>query len=1099
MRLAAICCAVVGIMVSAPAAQAQQFGIEEFIGSVFADDARLRTDAYTNTGTPGGRTTDAYPDPSTGGTGIYDLAGGHPWIGVTDFSFNRVSPTGPPAGGNVDNLRVDIPRGLMPNPRQFDRCTEAELNAHSCPISSQIGSEQLKLYIGALAPLVGDITLEIPLYNMTPLSNPEVGPQEDVVARFAFDPAEAGEALAGVPPLSALAAALLNLHPVHIVGGVRDEPSSFGPFDYGLYFTIEHLPAYAGTPTSPGVLRSNLTFWGAPGDPAHNQQAPGQPGRGASCVTLSISLPVLGNTFCTLAPTPGAVPDPALPFLSNPTECTNSALVGRLTVFSQPQAGGEVLTDMRTDQTPVVQDRDDGIFKSGAQECQQLTLAPSLDVTPDTVQPDAPTGPAVRISMEQEGLADKSKFAAAHAKDISVTLPPGLTINPSAANGLEACTDEQLAANVGVPGGEACPAASRIGDVSVDSPLLPPAAGDPPDSTPLLTGSAYVGQPLDGDKYRLFVTIEGRKVSIRLKGSIRPDAQTGQLTAVFADNPHLPFNHITVDFRDGSRAPLATPQDCGPKTASTTVTPWSGTAPVNATSSPFEIGGDGCGAGFAPSFGASTASSASGAFTPFSARIGRDDRNQFLSGVRVDTPPGLAAKIKGVAKCASAAANSGACPAASRIGTATTTAGAGSEPYQLSGPVYFTEGYKGAPFGMVAVIRAIAGPYDLGTVVVRQAIHVDPEDASLTVVSDPLPQILEGVPIRLRNVDVTLDRQGFTYNPTSCGAKAIGGRLHSVQGTVADRGADIAFDNCARLGFTPKLRLQLTGPRQMKQGKHPGLKARLTQPASQANIATAVVKLPKSLALDPKNARAICGFEASLKADCPANTRIGAAVAKSPVLNDDLKGPVYFVQGIRIDPSTGARIRTLPTLLAKLNGEIRINLRGTTSVESGKLVNTFASVPDAPVTRFDLNLKGGKGGVLAATGRPAICSRKQISIDKMTAHNAKVASQTRINMVKPCARPHLKIRRLRASGDTLAVRGTIARKARERITVSARCGKTRVAKRAKRPRKGRWAAALKLRGACADASKAKLRISYVGGGAYRATVRKRNVTLPGGS
>jgi hypothetical protein len=1083
---AAALMAISALALTPAAGHAQSFGIESFTGMVFANDDRDRSDAYTNTGTPGGRITDSYPDPSTGGTGIYELAGGHPYIGVTDFSFNRVSPTGPPAGGNVDNLRVDIPRGLMPNPRAFDRCTEDELTNHACPVSSQIGTEELKLYIQALAPLTGDITLQVPLYNMTPLSNPENGPQEDVVARFAFDPAEAGEALAGIPTLSALAAALLDLHPVHIVGGVRDEPSAFGPFDYGLYFTIEHLPAYdPSSPTSPGVLRTNLTFWGAPGDPAHD------PERGVSCV----GLPTLGINPCTALPPPGSAPDPDLPFLSNPTECTNAALVGRLTVWS----AGNAVSDTRTDQTPVIVDRDDDTLKSGAQECQQLSLAPGLDIVPDITQPDAPTGPEITLAMANDGLADRNRFAESHARDISVTLPPGLTLNPSAANGLEACSDAQFAANVGQPGGEACPAASRIGDVRTVSPLLPPAASEPPTSTPVLGGSAYVGQPLAGDQYRLFLTVEGRKVSVRLKGSVRPDPATGQLTASFRDNPQLPIETLTVDLRDGARAPLATPQACGPKTASTIVTPWSGTAPVAATSSPFEIAGEGCPTAFQPSFAAAPAASAAGAFTPFVARIGRDDRNQFLSGVRVDTPPGLAAKIRGVAKCTGAAANSGACPAASRIGSATTTAGAGSEPYRLSGPVYFTDGYKGAPYGMVAVIRAIAGPYDLGTVVVRQAIYVDPEDASLTVVSDPLPQILEGVPVRLRTIDVRIDRSGFTYNPTSCGTKPVGGHLLSIHGASVDRGAELAVDGCERLGFTPRMRLQLIGPRQMAQGRHPALLASVTQPTSQANIASAIVKLPKSLALDPRNSQIVCGYAAGLRADCPARTRVGRATAVSPALEEKLRGPVYLVQGIRFDPTTGNRIRTLPSLLAKLAGDVRINLRGTTSVEGGKLVTTFAAVPDAPVTRFDMRIAGGRRGILAATGRPTLCGRAQVSVNRLTGHNGKLAGQRRVRMVRPCARPHLKIRRLRAGATSLVVAGTIARAAAGRIAVSARCGGTRVAKRAKRPRKGRWAAALKLRGACVDATRAKVRIVYAGGGAFRGTTRKRNVSLPAGS
>jgi hypothetical protein len=314
---------------------------------------------------------------------------------------------------------------------------------------------------------------------------------------------------------------------------------------------------------------------------------------------------------------------------------------------------------------------------------------------------------------------------------------------------------------------------------------------------------------------------------------------------------------------------------------------------------------------------------------------------------------------------------------------------------------------------MVAVIRAIAGPYDLGTVVVRQSIFVDPEDAHLTVVSDPPPQILEGVPIRLRSVDVTLNKPGFTYNPTSCGTKTVGGRLHSIQGTAADRGASLQFGDCQRLGFSPKTQMRLTGPRQLKVGGHPGLRVQVTQPGSQANIAKAVVTLPKSLALDPNNAQAVCGYEAGLRADCPRKTRIGWATAITPVLNEKLAGPVYFVQGIRVDPNTGARIRTLPSLLVKLNGEVRINLRGTTDVDDrDRLVSTFASVPDAPVSRFNVRLKGGKGGVLAATGRPNVCGRRQISINGLVGHNGKQAVQRRVRIATKA--PCRKFRRLQA-------------------------------------------------------------------------------------
>ena len=931
--------AIVALLTAAPAAQAQ-FGVdpEDWIAQVYGTDFETESQA-----------TQEY-----GQVGIYDQAGGHPWKGITDFRFRRTSPTGDPQGGNASNIRVDVPAGLVPNPTIFPRCPRAMFDAGSCLPDTQIGIEELTVKEG---PVVA--SLRVPLYNV------EIAPGE--VSLFGFRPADA-------PGVVGLASAA-GIHPVYIVGGVRDAPSQFGPHDNGLYFTIDDAPA------SPAVLRSKLTFWGVPGDPVHNAQ------RGQSCATL-----VDPTTLNPIAP-PACVPPeggpgipstvPEIPFLNNPTKCGGVSLLTRLSLWSH---GGAFATV--DDPTPTINGKD------GPQRCDRVPFDSGIEVTPNTTQPDSPVGPLVRHTTPQPGLHDKDLITTSHVKDVSVTLPPGMTLNPSAANGLVACTDEQLAANTGVVGGDECPEASKVGTAAAKSPLLPDA----------VTGSAFVGQPLAGDMYRLFVTLEGRGVSVRLKGSVRPDPNTGQLTTTFANNPEQPVDSFDVDIEDGSRSPLANPLDCGTKTASAVTTPWSGTAPDTATGT-FTIGA-GCSPGFAPAFGARTGSPTAGGFTSVTASIARADGDQFLSGVRVDTPPGLGAVIKNMPKCSSTLAASGACPPSTLIGTASTRSGAGAEPFPLSGPVYFTEGYKGAPFGMVAVVRAIAGPYDLGTVVVRQSVFVDPEDAHITVVSDPLPQILEGVPIRLRTVDVTIDRSRFVYNPTSCGSKPVGSTLHSIQGAVSRSSASISTDRCQALGFKPRMSMRLTGRRQIKLGKHPGLRVRVRQARGQANIGRARVVLPLSLALDPANARAICGFEAGLKAQCPAKSKIGRARAFSPALNRPLRGPVYFVQGIRIDPKTGARIRTLPSLLVKLNGEIRINLRGTTNVARRRLVSTFAKVPDAPVSRFDMRLKGGKGGILtvATRARRGICARRrQISRAVFTGHNGKRKVQ-RVKMAKPCLR-----------------------------------------------------------------------------------------------
>jgi hypothetical protein len=1032
------------LLVWAPAAHgfAIADGPNGFRGLVYSSEAEDDTKAFT-----------------LHGTGIYDQAGGHPYKGVVEINLTGTTED------NVDNLRVDIPPGLVPNPNEFPKCSEIQLAGSVCPLDAQIGIEEITASLSGV-----EINLRLPLYN--------VEPRPDDVARFGFNPLD----VAVIPGIGLITDALGALSPVYIVGGVRDSasianPLNSGPFqfpvDNGLFFTISDVPETLA------VLRSKLTFWGVPRDGLHDAQ------RRQSCAQAPDLLPI--ELCFPLTATPNPSPNPEVPFLTNPTRCTGGKLTGRLIVNS---GGGA--SDNRISQTPTIENAQ-GDPLEGAQECDDVPVDGDVALTPDVTQPDSPSGPAVALQVPQPGLLDRDTLTTSHVEDVSVTLPPGMTINPSAANGLMACTDAQLAAGAGEPGGDACPAASDIGDVSTSSPLLPDDLG----------GNAYIGQPLSGDMYRLFVTVEGRGVSIRLKGSVKPNPSTGQLAAVFANNPELPFDELKVDFRDGPRAPLATPLDCGPKLASAIFTPWSGTAPKAGTSDPFGIAGSGCPAAFLPTFTAASATSQSGFYSPFTARIARSDRNQFLSRVRVKTPPGLLASISSVTQCPSVQAATGSCPASSRIGTATTRAGAGSEPFQLAGPVYFTGPYKGAPFGMVVAIRAIAGPYDLGTVIVRQSIFVDPNTAALTVVSDPLPTILKGVPIRLRAVDVSLDRQGFVFNPTSCGAKPVASTLYSLQGVAIDRATALGFNGCQALPFTPRMSMRLTGPRQTRFAKHPGLRVSVEQPARkgnsvQANIGKAVVKLPPSLALDPDNARAICSYENGLAAKCQPAARIGTARAISPALNRPLEGPVYFVQGIRIDPTTGNRIRTLPSLLATLRGEIAVNVRGTTAVEGRNLVSTFDRIPDAPVSRFDIDLKGGTGGVLTIGARRGICDRRQVSNAALTGQNAKLAAFP-VTMRKPCRRPLLILRRLKAQGGDFVVRGTVRPKATKRISVALRCGSTRVAKAAGRSKPGRWGTALKLRGRCASARKGKLRVSYPGGGDFRIAVRKRTVTLPAGS
>jgi hypothetical protein len=949
---------------------------------------------------------------------LEEQAGQHPFEGYTAFAMKTL-PSGAP-DGHVQNIRVDVPAGLISNPQAVPQCTDAQLELMACDPSSQIGKVDVGTYLGLR------VALKLPLYNMT------IGPSQ--VARFAFNPKQALAGPVGIvlgPLLEA--AGVGSFETVEIVGGVRDTS------DFGLFFTISDVAE------KPEIVDSKLTFWGVPGGTAHDIE------RGEVCVTVAAGLPL-----CL----PGGLPATAgqIPFLTDPTYC-GPPLTTKLSVSSH---AGE--PDNAQVTTP-----------DGAQDCDQVPFDPAIELAPETVTHDSPLGLGFNLHVPQTQFPDV--IGTSHVKDVSATLPPGMTISPSAANGLEACTDAQLAKGTHDP--VLCPAASKVGSVTITTPLLPDQ----------LTGSIYVGQPLPGDRYRLFLVADGHGVTLRLKGSVLPDPQSGQITATFADNPQVPFTNFTLSFRNDALAPLASPLDCGSALASSHLTPWSGQPAAAPTDS---VTVDGCdGSPFMPSLGATTGSAAAGALTPFGLTLARDDGNQFLSGVQASLPPGLLGRLSSAAQCADAQAATGACPTASRIGTASVKAGPGAQPFGLSGPAYLTGPYRGAPFGMAVVIRAIAGPFDLGTVVVRQQIQVDPDDAHITVVSDPLPQILEGVPIRLREVRVDVDRKDFMRNPTSCGTKQVGSTLGSTQGATANPAASFQVDACDRLDFGPKLALRLVGAKQTGEGDHPGVRAVATQPDRQAGIASTRVSLPLSLALDPANADELCSVEGGQQANCPKGSIIGSVSATSPILHRRLYGPVYFVQGVRTDPTTGRQIRTLPTLLATLRGEVAIDVRAVTSVERGHLVTTFPALPDAPITRFAMNISGGKHGVLVANH--GLCNgRKQVATGAFGGHNGKQAS-LEVTLGLPCRKsPKLKLGKASWNGSRLTVGGRIAKAAKKRVIVRASCAGMKASQRAK-PRRGRWTTTLTLPTSCASAHKLTLSARYAGDARLERATRTRSM------
>jgi hypothetical protein len=583
--------------------------------------------------------------------------------------------------------------------------------------------------------------------------------------------------------------------------------------------------------------------------------------------------------------------------------------------------------------------------------------------------------------------------------DATVTLPLGVAVSPSSAGGLQACTPDEI--QLGSDNQPTCPPASTIGSAIVMTPLLP----NP------LTGSVHLGcdgapptpcvpapaGPHEVNLAKLYIVLNGPGLLIKLPGTVTVDTSTGQVTATFANNPPLPFSDFLLTFKGGPRAPLANPASCGTFTTVSDLAPysapWSG--PDATPSSSFVVTGCGDPGRFAPSFLAGAINPVAGSFSPFVLSFSRSDSDQELSGLSMSLPRGVLARLAGVPLCSDAAANAGACPAGSQVGSVEVGAGPGPDPFFLPGRVYLTGPYEGAPFGLAVVVPAVAGPFDLGTVVVRQAIHIDPATARVTVVSDPFPRILDGIPLRLRRVDVTLDRPGFVVNPTSCDPMRVTGTLVSTQGSRASVSSRFQVGDCAGLGFSPRLRMSLTGRGRTRSGDHPTLTATLTDHGG-ANLRSARVALPLSLALDPNNSQHVCPYAVAQAVHggpvgCPADTVVGEARAVTPLLDHPLAGRVYLVQGVRFNRQHQA-IRTLPSLLVALRGQIALDLRAQSAVDgAGRLVTTFGSIPDAAVSKFTLTINGGPRGILVITGTgESICTAAQTALVRLGAQSGKI-------------------------------------------------------------------------------------------------------------
>jgi hypothetical protein len=740
--------------------------------------------------------------------------------------------------------------------------------------------------------------------------------------------------------------------------------------DYGIDVTVN------GISQTSTLFYNRVTLWGIPADSVHDMQR---------------VLPGLGQPFGFAVPSAA----PRQPFMTSPTACSGQPLTTTVTVNSWQNPA---VFDSKSFDRDLLGE----IIKTDG--CEVLTFNPAVDLRPSTGQPDAPTGLNVDVDSPQ-GLGNPDGLAASHLKDVDVVLPEGLTVNPGSADGLAACSDAQLGLGSDLAPG--CPEASKLGTVSAKTPLL----------TEVLAGGVYLrsqnsDDPESGEMFRIALVMENedRGILVKLPGSLKVNKDTGRISASFKNNPQLPVESVKLRFKTGLRAPLATPAACGNKVIETALAGWSGA--TDHASNGFDVDcAPGLG-GFAPSFAAGVTKPRGGVSSPFTVSIAKPDGNAAVSGLSMVLPTGLVAQLRG---------NLGA-----QVGTVKAFAGPGANPFMLPGQVYLEGAYGDAPFSLKVVVPAKAGPFDLGEVMVRQKIYVNPITAQVTVVSDPVPTIVKGVPVRLQRLEVSIDKPDFVINPTSCAAKTISGTLSSAAGQSVPVTNRFQVGECSALDLKPSLALSLSGKGQTTDGKHPAVTANLTQPfGGQVNLKKVRVALPLSLALDVDNANGLCEFVDGSKVTptCPKASIVGTATAVTPILDEPLSGPVYFVKNVRKDPKSGREIRTLPKLVIPLTGQngLKLTLTGTSDAEDDQLVTTFDNIPDAPVSSFKLNINGGKGGILTVSDAD-ICKSTQIAEQQVLGQNNK-AADTDVFIQTPSCPLKVLSKKVTAKGVTLKVGG----------------------------------------------------------------------------
>jgi hypothetical protein len=876
-------------------------------------------------------------------------AGAHPDLATFAFDFNSISAPVDVSGtiqthrkaeaGTIRDLRVDLPPGFLGNPTAVGECTPAELSFDKCPHSSQVGRIELYVYP------IGTSNYQAPSVAVFNMVHPR-GTITDLAFTYASIP-------------------------VHIKANL--DPANHYAISTRVSNINETLPPYS----------QKLTLWGVPADHSHDSERCGDPAE------TELECPT------------DAKPKP---FLTVPFQCgvDNTVRLFEYDSWQNPGVFGPEIDYHQPGQST---------------DCDKPRFEPDVEVEPTGHQAETPTGLDVRIKVPQN--ENPVSLGTPPVKRTTVTLPEGMSFSPSFADGLESCALGQMKLGTNEP--IACPDASRIGEVTLNTPLLPGP----------LEGSMYLAAQGDnpfGSLFALYLVLhdtEERGVLLKVPGKISVDPVTGQITTTFDETPQFPFETLALQFRSGPRAPLINPPSCGTHRIGVEMASWAQPNDPIDVSNTYQVSEgpngtpcppDSAHRPFAPKVAAGTLNPSAGTYSPFVFRLSRDDSEQELSQVTTVLPPGLTAKLAGITPCpdsviASISSEEGtakgeaanpACPANSRIGTLSAGLGAGPGPDYFPGSVYLAGPYHGAPLSLAIVTPGIAGPFDLGNVVVRVAIQVDRTTAQVTAVSDPFPTILHGVLLRVRDVRLRFDRPETMLNPTSCAQFKVGAAISGIGGNLLSTAddslsqAEIPFQvaNCAALGFAPKLALHLFGG--TERGAYPRLRATLRMPHGNANIAAASVALPHSEFLAQEHIKTICTRVQFAADQCPADSVYGHAVAKTPLFSTPLEGAVYL----------RSSSHELPDMVAKLKGPdaqpIEVDLVGRVDSVRGGLRNSFEVVPDAPVETFTLQLQGGKKGLLVNSRN--LCKSPSRATAKFTAHNGKV-SVSRPIMQNACKKP----------------------------------------------------------------------------------------------